>query len=436
MPIAANGKTRHLSRRWIVLFRRWEIMLRLEVLSAFSFFIICNSASAQVAGSATDGGMADAGVVDAGTQIVPDAGPLTTDGGSASDAGISTSDAGAPALDAGPPTTEPVWLCDPAYFDNNDGCDCECGIPDPDCSRASPADPNVYGCPANTQCSAIGFCEIEGCGNGVLDGEIEVCDDGNNEPFDGCTPSCRQESGWSCVADPTKCVAVPLGWSSTIGPYCSDSRYLDGEFCDCGCGILDPDCASVDAECNGLPLGCIPEEAVNLDGELDMRILTQVPSNVDNTNCVENTCGDNWTAGAEECDDGNTSDGDTCDSTCIIEHPPEWTCGPQFYNDDQCDCGCGSSDPACPADALDPATDCAFDDCRGPEFVNPAQHGQCLPRDDTFRPSDAEAGVPDGGPSDGSDGCSASTVPSTSLPAFSLGIALSLLPLTRRRRTQ
>jgi len=408
--------------------------LTLVVGSAASFATDAGTSDA----GATDAGAADAGTADAGQA---DAG-RQVDGGVANDAGAPSPDAGVPAdagVDAGAPPPEPVWTCDPAFYDNNDGCDCECGIPDPDCSLPNPADPSVYGCPENTQCSDIGYCELDGCGNGVVDGEFEACDDGNNDPYDGCSPSCQQEAGWSCVADPTTCVPVPAGWGSNIGPFCSDSRYLDGAFCDCGCGVLDPDCAALDAECNGLPLGCIPEEAVNIDGELDMGVLTHVPSTTDNTQCVENVCGDTWTAGAEECDDGNTVDGDTCDASCVIEHPPEWTCAPQFYLDDQCDCGCGASDPACPGDALDPAADCDFDECRGPEYVDTEQHGLCLPRDDAFDPNPTvDAGItdePDPEPADDDDGCSATTVTSSAAPMASLLLSFFLLPLVRRRRS-
>jgi cysteine-rich repeat protein len=38
------------------------------------------------------------------------------------------------------------------------------------------------------------------CGNGVLD-DREECDDGNNDPQDGCLPSCKIQGGWKCHDD-------------------------------------------------------------------------------------------------------------------------------------------------------------------------------------------------------------------------------------------
>ena len=35
------------------------------------------------------------------------------------------------------------WLCDPSYYGTFDGCDCDCGLPDPDCDDP---DQEVYGC--------------------------------------------------------------------------------------------------------------------------------------------------------------------------------------------------------------------------------------------------------------------------------------------------
>lgn len=29
-----------------------------------------------------------------------------------------------------------AWHCSPTYYGSGDGCDCNCGVPDPDCARA------------------------------------------------------------------------------------------------------------------------------------------------------------------------------------------------------------------------------------------------------------------------------------------------------------
>ena len=44
----------------------------------------------------------------------------------------------------------------------------------------------------------------EYCGDGAITGS-EECDDGNNDPADGCDASCQIEPGWSCVGQPSVC---------------------------------------------------------------------------------------------------------------------------------------------------------------------------------------------------------------------------------------
>lgn len=390
-------------------------------------FLMAASSSSLAADGGVDGGApTDAGGADAGATV--------------GDAGVSPPDAGAPGEDAGtppPPPPDPVWTCDPTYYDAADGCDCECGIPDPDCMLGNQA---LYGCPAEVaSCSADGYCEIPGCGDGTVNPELEGCDDGNDDAFDGCSPGCRPEAGWSCSADPTLCVPVPTGWEGTAGPFCVDERYADGELCDCGCGVLDPDCADATAPCDGLPLGCIPTTAVNEDGEVEFELLSEVPSAEDNTQCVGNTCGDSWVVNGEQCDDGNLVDGDLCDSSCTIETPEGWTCNPIHVLDDVCDCGCGALDPACPGQALDPVADCAFDECRGPENVDPSDHGRCLEPDPVVDAGSEPA--PDGGqpqPVDGGEpavmpACSSAAPHASSTPLAGL-LSFLLLTFIGRRR--
>jgi cysteine-rich repeat protein len=217
------------------------------------------------------------------------------------------------------------WTCDPTWYNETDRgamqifCDCECGAPDTtDC-----ADPAATGsCPNEASCSAEGFCELPNCGDGTFDEDDgEGCDDGNTTAGDGCSPGCQPEDGYSCSADPANCIAVPAGWEGAEGPFCSDAAYGDGESCGCGCGIADPDCADATAEsCDSLPLGCIPEEALDpFFGQVDLTLVTMIPDPTDNTACIANVCGDGWTVGGEECDDGNTTGGDGCAADCTLE---------------------------------------------------------------------------------------------------------------------
>lgn len=82
----------------------------------------------------------------------------------------------------------PEWECATGAYAQQDGCDCRCGAPDPDC--------------------AIGDVP-----RGCLDGEV-------------CAPD------GTCSAPPSP----PEGWT------CDPFAYLDGVACDCECGVTDPDC--------------------------------------------------------------------------------------------------------------------------------------------------------------------------------------------------
>lgn len=98
--------------------------------------------------------------------------------------------------DAGTATAPEGWTCTASYYGSADGCDCGCGIPDPDCPDESAA-----------SCT-YDWCEAD------------------------ANPS---------QSDPTQCEAeepAAPGWT------CPNGYYGGGDGCDCGCGAPDPDCAS------------------------------------------------------------------------------------------------------------------------------------------------------------------------------------------------
>lgn len=112
------------------------------------------------------------------------------------------------------------WVCPRGWFGSGDGCDCGCGVLDDDCAD-----------------STIGSCESNGCPN-ADDGDVPnpgdpvACIAGDIDS-DGGTPG-GGPTGWTCNA----------GW------------YGNGDGCDCGCGIVDEDCAdeTVDScTSNGCP---------------------------------------------------------------------------------------------------------------------------------------------------------------------------------------
>jgi len=92
------------------------------------------------------------------------------------------------------------------------------------------------------------------CGNGILE-TSEGCDDSNSVDGDGCSATCKVETGHTCNIDP------------------------DGALYGTGCE-------------SGL---------------------------CDNGTCVDNICGNGSLEATEGCDDGNTDNGDGCNDVCLIE---------------------------------------------------------------------------------------------------------------------
>jgi cysteine-rich repeat protein len=97
-------------------------------------------------------------------------------------------------------------------------------------------------------------CVPAGCGNGVLESPDEICDDGNEDPDDGCEPDCT----YSCVDDST----------------CPDGDACNGEeTCDlsthaCVAGT-EPDCddeSDCTADSCDMVLGCI-NDLIDADGD-------------------------------------------------------------------------------------------------------------------------------------------------------------------------
>jgi hypothetical protein len=108
------------------------------------------------------------------------------------------------------------WTCAPAYHGSGDGCDCGCGVRDPDCASA-----------------AAGVCEH--------------CEDRG---------ACSSNYGCAHIlgSDNARCdFTAPAGWN------CPSEYYGRADGCDCGCGLRDPDCAddtSARCETCALPGSC------------------------------------------------------------------------------------------------------------------------------------------------------------------------------------
>lgn len=194
----------------------------------------------------------------------------------------------------------PGWHCPSGFYQDGE-CDCGCGLFDPDCGEAT-----VESC---TYCDLPGSC---GFGLGECPGAI----------------------------DPTNIAACdPTLWT------CNPDAYAAGDdVCDCGCGLVDPDCDNfiIDActVCSN-PGSC----AVGMD-------------------CVGSI------------DAGNNGQ-------CVPV--PGWTCTAAFYGDGSCDCGCGVQDIDCETPMIESCQycgelgSCSELPCGLGSDIDPNDPTQCLP---------------------------------------------------------
>ncbi|HTQ05676.1 MAG TPA: hypothetical protein VMI54_17560 [Polyangiaceae bacterium] len=228
----------------------------------------------------------------------------------------------------------PAWNCSARLYHDGTRCDCGCGAIDPDCATAdvdacdkcdSPGSCSAQPCPNTIDPVANGTCDqppppagwtcpasayADGiacdCGCGVPDLDCKDSNFTTCERCDTCGGHGECE-GTVDMTDTTQCAPPPAGW------ICSADEWRDA-VCDCGCGIPDVYCQSIELAyvCGNYPVdGCTAGNKTHIDPDHNER--------------------------------------------CIVNVPSAWTCDPAFYDDGFCDCGCGALDLDCPADD---ATDC------------------------------------------------------------------------------
>ncbi|OIP40078.1 MAG: hypothetical protein AUK47_09070 [Deltaproteobacteria bacterium CG2_30_63_29] len=243
------------------------------------------------------------------------------------------------------------WGCEPRNYGRLDGCDCGCGLIDPDCSDPSA---EVFGCLHGQTCTSGGICagtaqpisnwtcqdwQYAGrngcdCGCGAHDPD---CDDSFAYGNCGLYEACNQNDFCANVLSPE-------GWNCE--PYYFDA----GDGCDCNCGSRDPDCDNPMVEV----FNCLPEQICDEAGRC--RTTGIVPTT---WTCAVESYADgqfcDCQCGADDPDCGLTSSTRGCaalekcvSGQCVPSLPPEWTCEPSFYDArDGCDCLCGVQDPDC-----------------------------------------------------------------------------------------
>lgn len=253
----------------------------------------------------------------------------------------------------------PQWKCASRLYHDGSSCDCGCGAPDPDCGSLDATacdhcdadgscsgldcpgiiDPNNNAAcmrpdhpPTGWTCSEYMYgdgysCD---CGCGVIDADC------HGTELQACNSCVNCSAAQDCLnsvlaTDISQCRPAPDGWT------CKPAQFHDG-YCECGCGILDPDCPSKQtAVCSICPAeGCAAGKCSHLSAD-------------DNT-------------------------------TCSIVAPSTWKCDRAYYGDLTCDCGCGAPDPDCKSAK---ASDCSI--CDDPGSCSAVT---CKSSDSTINPTD------------------------------------------------
>ena len=170
-------------------------------------------------------------------------------------------------------------------------------------------------------------CDVHVCGNGFME-SFESCDDGNTVSGDGCSQTCVVEEGWTCNNSPAVVACgngkkeefetcdgdkgcAPLYRCTIDCSECMDVRRYDPPVC--GDGIIKYDAQCDDGNTvsgDGCSPDCVVEKGWTCAGG---RVCTKLIS------VCKTICGDWFSVGSEECDDGNTVSGDGCSASCKRE---------------------------------------------------------------------------------------------------------------------
>jgi cysteine-rich repeat protein len=229
--------------------------------------------------------------------------------------------------------------CDDGNSSNGDGCSADCrsdetcgntvvdlGVGEV-CDDGNTIDGD--GCSADCRTGPT-------CGDGIPHGG-EACDDGNTEGGDGCSADCRSdETCGNTVTDPGEecddgnddggdgcsedCAIERCGNGAIEGAEaCDDGNVIDGDGCEGDCTFTCTTAAECDdaMPCNGAETcggahvcgaGTPPSPGTDCGGGMVCR----------GGACVAPACGNMIREASEQCDDGDSEDGDGCDNDCTF----------------------------------------------------------------------------------------------------------------------
>ena len=150
----------------------------------------------------------------------------------------------------------------------------------------------------------------EVCGDGVRVNSIQTYwDDGNNINYDGCSSVCSIELGWTCSGGSTISKDICQEICGDGVKYNTNTSYWD-------------DGNSVNGD--GWNSNCAIEAGWNWSG-----------GTINKRDMCNEICGDGKRFNKVEsyCDDGNTVDGDGCNSSCKVEDNFKWKGGNETTKD-------------------------------------------------------------------------------------------------------
>ncbi|HEU4730757.1 MAG TPA: DUF4215 domain-containing protein [Kofleriaceae bacterium] len=229
----------------------------------------------------------------------------------------------------GPCTPASSAMCGDARLDPNEQCDDGNTADGDGCSASCVVEPG-FTCPTpGMRCTLIAF-----CGDGHRNLELgEQCDDGNTNSGDGCSALCAQEPNFQCPTPGMPCVSTVV---------CGDGKVRGGEQCDDGNLTASDGCSTtcqVEAgwACPTAGRPCIAKQCgdgiiagneqcdlgANNDHHLGCTATCTIEPRCAGGSCTA-VCGDGLKFPGEDCDDGNTRNGDGCSSTCTKE--TGWQC--------------------------------------------------------------------------------------------------------------
>jgi len=204
---------------------------------------------------------------------------------------------------------------------------------------------------AGWKCPEVGKCEPPTCGDGIL-AASEACDDKNKSDGDGCSKDCKSiDDKFECRVPGKRCVPK-CGDGHRVGSEsCDDGNTMDGDGCSSLClqepgsscdTSKEPNVCTKSVCGNGKVEAGESCDAGNLNGLFYgnamgcSKTCTKEPSCRSGTGMVttracDTSCGNGSVETGEQCDDGNSSDGDGCSKDCKTESG--FMCSMQMLSD-------------------------------------------------------------------------------------------------------